>query len=104
MLKLTVKFLAASLALLPMAFVANAQDVTPKEGLVIADLKEDFVQSARFGLEEANAGTLAGVVASLRQRAEAWFQTIRDEICAAFEKLETDLPATAQMGDHEPGR
>ncbi len=31
--------------------------------------------------------------------AEAWFQRLRDDICAAFEKLERDLPAGAPHGD-----
>lgn len=36
--------------------------------------------------------------------AEAWFQKLRDEITAAFERLEDDLPASAPRGDGAPGR
>lgn len=39
-----------------------------------------------------------------KSAAEAWFQTLRDEICASFEKLEADLPATAPLGSEAPGR
>ncbi len=30
-----------------------------------------------------------------KQRARAWFETLRDDLCAAFERLEADLPAGA---------
>jgi coproporphyrinogen III oxidase len=36
--------------------------------------------------------------------ARAWFETLRDDICAAFEKLEGDLPAEAPHGDRPAGR
>jgi coproporphyrinogen III oxidase len=41
---------------------------------------------------------------SRKDRARAWFETLRDDICAAFEALEDALPATAPRGDGEPGR
>ena len=31
--------------------------------------------------------------------ARAWFETLRDEICTKFERLESDLPSTAPHGD-----
>jgi coproporphyrinogen III oxidase len=37
-------------------------------------------------------------------KATAWFGELRDQICAAFEKLEDDLPATAPLGDKPAGR
>jgi coproporphyrinogen III oxidase len=43
-------------------------------------------------------------VASSRQRAEAWFQQLRDDICAAFERLEAELPAGAPLSPNAPGR
>jgi coproporphyrinogen III oxidase len=45
---------------------------------------------------------------SLEQRkskARAWFEQLRDTIiCPAFEKLEDELPASAQFGSQAPGR
>lgn len=44
--------------------------------------------------------------ASLDQRkatAKAWFESLRDDICARFEKLESDLPADAPHGDEAAG-
>jgi len=41
-----------------------------------------------------------------KETARAWFETLRDDICAAFEALEDELPdAIAEtLGDPEPGR
>ena len=36
--------------------------------------------------------------------ARAWFERLRDDIVAAFEKLEAGLPETAPHGDAAPGR
>ena len=37
-----------------------------------------------------------------KQRAKAWFEDLRDHICAAFERLEDDAPAALYPG--QPGR
>jgi coproporphyrinogen III oxidase len=45
--------------------------------------------------------------ATLEQRkssARAWFETLRDKICAAFEALEDALPAGAPLSDRPAGR
>ena len=39
-----------------------------------------------------------------RGEARAWFERLRDDLCAAFEQLEADLPADATLGDLAPGR
>ncbi len=36
--------------------------------------------------------------------ARAWFEKLRDDICAAFEKLEDGLPASAPHANDAPGR
>jgi len=41
---------------------------------------------------------------SRKSRARDWFETIRDDICAALEALEDALPAIAPFGDNSPGR
>jgi coproporphyrinogen III oxidase len=39
-----------------------------------------------------------------KARARAWFERLRDDICAAFEALEDDLPAAAPNADKPKGR
>jgi len=39
-----------------------------------------------------------------KARARAWFESLRDEICAAFEALEDALPAAAPFADGPTGR
>ncbi len=39
-----------------------------------------------------------------KARARRWFETLRDEICGAFEQLEDTLPASAPLGGAAPGR
>ena len=36
--------------------------------------------------------------------AKAWFESLRDQICAAFERIEDDLPAGSRLADQPPGR
>jgi len=42
------------------------------------------------------------VIEERKARARAWFEALRDDICAAFERLEGDAPATLYPGT--PGR
>jgi coproporphyrinogen III oxidase len=46
----------------------------------------------------------AAMLAQRKSRARAWFETLRDDICAAFEALEDALPAGAPLGESAPGR
>jgi coproporphyrinogen III oxidase len=39
-----------------------------------------------------------------KARARSWFETLRDNICSAFEQLEDDLPAGLPQSGMEPGR
>jgi coproporphyrinogen III oxidase len=39
-----------------------------------------------------------------KSAASAWFETLRDDLCRAFEAVETDLPAGAPLADQPPGR
>ncbi len=38
------------------------------------------------------------VIEDRKARARAWFEALRDDICAAFEKLEDDAPASLYPG------
>lgn len=52
----------------------------------------------------ASAATDAAVIDARKARARAWFEELRDRICAAFEALEDALPAGAAFGDRNAGR
>ena len=43
-------------------------------------------------------------LAEQKQQASAWFESLRDDLCAAFERLEADLPAGAPLSDRPPAR
>jgi coproporphyrinogen III oxidase len=43
-------------------------------------------------------------VAERQSLARAWFERLRDDICAAFEAVEDALPANAPLGDRPAGR
>ncbi len=39
-----------------------------------------------------------------KARAAAWFEALRDDLCAAFERLEAELPVGAPLADRPAGR
>jgi coproporphyrinogen III oxidase len=46
----------------------------------------------------------ASTLDARKARARAWFETLRDEICAAFEAVEDALPSKAPLGGRAAGR
>jgi coproporphyrinogen III oxidase len=46
----------------------------------------------------------AGQIEARKTRARTWFEQLRDDICAAFEAIEDDLPYGAPFFDRAPGR
>jgi coproporphyrinogen III oxidase len=47
---------------------------------------------------------VSGQIEEHKKRARAWFESLRDDICAAFETVEDALPAKAPLGDRNAGR
>src|SRR5262249_23980436 len=45
-----------------------------------------------------------GLLDTRKARARTWFESLRDDICTAFESLEDELPADAPRGGEAPGR
>ena len=45
-----------------------------------------------------------GLLESRKARTRTWFATLRDDICAAFEALEDDLPTAAPLAERSAGR
>ena len=41
---------------------------------------------------------------AMKSEARSWFESLRDQICAAFESVENDLPSGAQFSLRPPGR
>lgn len=46
----------------------------------------------------------AATLEDWKAQAAAWFQELRDDICASFEALEDELPAEAPLSDMQAGR
>jgi len=46
----------------------------------------------------------ATAIEARKSRARTWFETLRDEICAALEAVEDALPAGAPLAERAPGR
>jgi coproporphyrinogen III oxidase len=46
----------------------------------------------------------AGQTEARKARARAWFERLRDDICAAFEAIEDDLPHSVPLNERPPAR
>src|SRR5207244_5858637 len=46
----------------------------------------------------------AGPIEARKARARTWFERLRDDICAAFEALEDELPAGVPFAERPAGR
>ncbi len=46
----------------------------------------------------------SGQIEARKTRARTWFESLRDDICAAFEAVEDALPASAPLADRKAGR
>ena len=71
--------------------VPAAPGILCAQGLVVSDLKEDFVASERIPGDAAGLRHLAGQVESLAARARAWFDA--EEIPASSRRLELAVDA-----------
>jgi coproporphyrinogen III oxidase len=49
-------------------------------------------------------GETSAVIREHQQQAQDWFERLRDDLCAAFEEVEAQLPAGAPLADRPPGR
>jgi len=66
-----------------------------------------IMRSEAAGPQHARHGYEANIMQDLTARksvASAWFETLRDDLCAAFEAAEADLPAGSPLADRPPGR
>src|ERR1700694_2763130 len=53
---------------------------------------------------KGRGGVSSAALSDRKSRARAWFERLRDDICAALEKLEDELPQNAPHGEDKPGR
>ena len=60
--------------------------------------------SAKSALDHAAPLPPAAELDAMKTRARSWFQSLRNDICERFEKLEDDLPASGAHSKVEPGR
>lgn len=64
---------AVSLGMTEMV-VPAAPGIVCAQGLLVSDLKEDFVASRRFGLDQADIAILSSALDELQSRAKHWFE------------------------------
>ena len=71
--------------------VPAAPGIVCAQGLVVSDLKEDFVVSQRIAVSPENQAALTDQIAGLFKEAQLWFE--RESITAAQQGLELSLDA-----------
>ena len=54
--------------------VPSAPGIVCAQGLLVSDLKEDFVASRRFSIDDLGVGDLAEALGELQAKAHAWFE------------------------------
>ena len=54
--------------------IPPAPGILCAQGLVVSDLKEDFVASERIQVDDENLDTISNHVSILIERAQAWFE------------------------------
>jgi len=72
--------------------IPSAPGIVCAQGLLVSDLKEDFVVSRRFALDEAGTSTLASSVTELSASALQWFDAEK----APLESRNLDLVVDAR--------
>jgi N-methylhydantoinase A len=55
--------------------IPAAPGIVCAQGLLVSDLKEDFVSSTRFKLDASNSTILASLLQELNAKAQSWFET-----------------------------
>lgn len=71
--------------------VPAAPGIVCAQGLLVSDLKEDFVASRRFAVDEAGMDVLLAALIQLSVRAAEWFE--REDIAAAQQLLRLEVDA-----------
>jgi N-methylhydantoinase A len=55
--------------------IPAAPGIVCAQGLLVSDLKEDFVSSTRFKLDPSNSSILTSLLQELNAKAQSWFET-----------------------------
>jgi len=79
---------AAALGI-PRVLVPPAPGILCAQGLVVSDLKEDFVAGQRLPVESSTEGEILYRINELRKHAEAWFEL--EQLPSAARRLELNL-------------
>jgi len=80
---------AVSLGITEM-IVPAAPGIVCAQGLLVSDLKEDFVVSQRFELDDAGGAALASALHELNHNAERWFEDEQAPIEGRLQELVVD--------------